>query len=290
MREEGYHLAALYGIAAFYPRFGFASALIHAETRIATRDAEAAAVRYAVREFVPSDAREVAAIYGAMHSNRTASIVRDPLTWKGFTKGTRWQDRVSAFVVLDRGRIVGYAAYDLDLTRCALAEVGYLEPAVFSTLLGEAARRAVEMRTERILIHLPPDDPFATYCRRYGSESEIHYPRWANGMARVVCQAELLGLVYPLFQRRLEAAGMGGWSSVLALETDLGEDCLSFGAGGETYRVRLPQWMLAQLLLGYRSVDDALFETEAHADPAAIPVLRALLPPGYPYIWASDRF
>jgi len=290
MREQGYHLSALFGITDFYHKFGFASALVQAESSVATRDAEAAVARYELREFSREDARPVAEMYEAMHGQRTASIVRDPSTWKGFAKGTRWNDQVAGFVVVSQGRIIGYASYDLDPWRCALGEVGYRDPSVFSTLLAGAAKLALERRAERIYIYTPPDDPFLTYCRRYGCETKVSYARCSGGMARIINQGGLLGLLHPLFVRRLRAAGREDWSGVFVFRTDLGEDRLCFGTSGNELLVQMPQWMLAQLLLGYRSVSDALFETEAHVDEEAVPILEALFPQGYPYIWISDRF
>ena len=290
MREQGYHLAALFGITDFYSKFGFASALVQVEASVATRDAEAAVARYELREFHREDAQPVAEIYEAMHGQRTASIVRDPATWKGFSKGTRWSDQVAGFVAVSQGRVIGYASYDLDPWRCALGEIGYRDPSAFSTLLAGAAKLALERRAECISIHTPPDDPFLVYCRRYGCETKITYSRCARGMARIINQRKLLGSLQPLFTRRLRAAGREGWSGVLVFQTDLGEDRLCFGASDKELHVQMPQWMLGQLLLGYRSVADTLFETEARVDEEAVPILEVLFPQGYPYIWVSDRF
>ena len=290
MQEEGYHLSFLFGIPRFYDKFGYASGTVHSESWVATRDAEAAVPCYEVREFAPQDARAVAEIYEQMHAHRTASIVRDPATWTGFQRNSDWGDCVGAFVVADGPRIIGYASYDQSTERCALGEVGYAGPAVFSTLLAEAARRAVELRVERITIHMPPDDPFVRYCCRYGCETRMIYPRWSDGMGRIVNQHALFTLLQPLLERRLRASERGDWGGTVALETDLGQERLGFGVGGKELGAGMPQWILAQLLLGYRSVRDALLESEAHADEELVPILQALFPQGYPYIWVSDRF
>ena len=49
MRQEGYHLSALFGIPNFYYRFGYAPGLVESEASVATRQAETAPRRYAVR-------------------------------------------------------------------------------------------------------------------------------------------------------------------------------------------------------------------------------------------------
>jgi len=290
MVQEGYHLSALFGIPDLYSKFGFAPALIESRCTVATRDAETAQSHYAVRAVQPQDMPAIAEMYERMRVARTASVVRKPATWAGFPVGSRWSDRVSTIAVVDKDKLIGYAAYESDPRHCTVTEIGYLDGSVFSTLLAAVARIAVERRVERIVFGGPPDDPFLQYCHRYGCEIEIVYPRNRNGMARIIDQPALLEAIYPLFLRRLQRAGLADWSGVIALSTDLGTDHLRFGSSGEELAVEMPQWMLAQLLLGYRSVEDALLDSRAHIDEEAIPALRAIFPQGYPYIWRADRF
>jgi len=289
MHAEGYLISALFGIPNFYQKFGFASALMDCETTIATRDAETATARYPVRPFQPEDARALVTLYERRNGQRSGSVLRNPETWREFRRGSQWTDRVGAFVVLDGQEIIGYASYNLDPWRYAIGEVGYADGRAFSTLLAHMAQQAIERRVEHIIVHAPPDDPFLQYCRRYGCEIKLIYRRQAGGMARIIRQTELLEAVQPLLAARLRAAGQEGALGTLVCKTDLGEDALVFG-GGPSYTLALPQWMLLQLLLGYRPVEDALFETEARADEALQPLLPVLFPQGYPYIAMSDRF
>jgi len=290
MQQEGYHLSALFGIPDFYSKFGFAPVLIESQCTVATRDAEAAQSHYAVRAVQPQDVPAIAEMYERMRVVQTASVVRKPTKWAGFQRGSHWSDQVGTFAVADNDKLIGYAAYDSDPRRCTVTEIGYLNESVFSTLLAAVARIAVERRVEKIVFAGPPDDPFLQYCHRYGCEMEIIYPRNRNGMARIIDQPALLEAAYPLFLRRLQKVGLADWSGVIALCTDLGTDYLRFGAGGKELTVEMPQWMLAQLLLGYRSLDSALLDSRAHADEEAIPSLRAVFPQGYPYVWWADRF
>ena len=290
MGEHGYHLSALFGIPNYYDKYGYAPALVESQVSLQTRDAELAEARYQTEVFSPEVAQQVAEIYERMHAQRTGCIVRDTATWQGFQRGIGWTDRVGAFVVTDGGEVVGYASHNLDPWRYAVNEVGYTDASVFSTLLAEIAARAIALRVERVSLHMPPDDPFVVYCRRYGAEVTLEYRRCAGGMARVIDQAALLGMLQPLVRRRLQEAGMSGWSGEIVIQTDLGIDRLIVGQPGGSYRITMPQWMLAQLLLGYRGVDDALSEADTYADSDLLPVLRVLFPEGYPYIWPADRF
>jgi predicted acetyltransferase len=290
MREEGYHLSALFGIPNFYTKFGFAPALTDSECRMATRDAEAASPRFAVREALAEDLPHIAQMHATRHAQRSGSIVRHPQKWGGFRLGAGWTDRVSAFVALDGERVIGYASYNLDPWRFGLGEIGYADATVFSTLLAEAARRAVALRVEQIPFHLPADDSFALYCRRFGCEIKITYPRWGGGMLRIIDQAGLLHLLQPLVLRRLQAGGAPDWRGALTVATELGANTLPLGGGDTQLRIETSQDKLIQLLMGYRSIADLASNADVAFHPQDAAVLETLFPPGYPYMSISDRF
>jgi predicted acetyltransferase len=288
MREEGYHLSALLGIPNFYHKLGYAAAFVDAKSVVATINAEAALPRYSWREHTPADLPAIASLYTAMTAQRTGALVRDPATWPGFRWGANWADRVGGLVLVDGEQVVGYLSYNLSAADCSFGEVGYRDETVFSTLLAAATQLGLARRKESLTFYAPPDDRFLAYCRRYGCETTILYRRHAGGMARIINQSALLDVVQQLLAQRLRDAALP-WAGTLLLRTDLGEEALRFGPGA-TLRAAMPQELLAQLLLGYRSVADALFESEAQVEEAALPVLEALFPQGYPYLWSADMF
>lgn len=289
MRQEGYPLSALFGISDFYPKFGYAPALVECSTELATRYAERASARFDVREARPEDVPAIAAIYQQTRAYRTASISRDPASWRGFRRGTHWDDRVGCFLVVDGERLLGYAAHDLNPWRCALSEVGVIDPAAYSTIVAKAAQLAWEKRCETITVHAPADDPFVRHCRRYGARIEVTYPCCSGGMARVVDQSALFAQLEPLLGARLQSA-LPGWEGTLSVATELGSERLRFGHGARQVAVEMPQGALAQLALGFRSAAEAATEGDTHIGEGALPVLGALFPAGYPYIDWSDRF
>jgi len=289
MKEEGYHLSALFGIPDFYHKFGYAPGILECEAQLTTRHAERAEQRYTTRDYMPGDAGAIACIFEAEFGEHTGCVARDPESWRGFRRGTRWSDRCGAFVVLDGDSVIGYACYDLDSRRCSLAEVACREAAAYATIVSKAAELAWERRLGHITVHTAPDDPFLAYCRRYGLEMKTTYTCCGAGMVRVINQDALLNALHSLFSRRVGEA-MGGWDGSLTFTTDLGATTITFGSGGSDVGIALPQWMLAQLVLGYRSVDDALLGDETRADREALPLLRVLFPVGHPYIHWSDRF
>ena len=289
MQEEGYHISALYGIPNYYTRWGFAPAMPDCRVAMATRDAETAESRYAIRRMEPEDVPAVLEIYTAMTAERTGSVARMPGKWTEFQLGPTWTSRFDSVVVEDGDQILGYFTYNLEPWDYAISEVGYRSRDVWQTLIAEAAKMALERRVEKLTWHLPADDPFVAYGQRYGMVVSSEYARNAHCMARVIDQTALLGLIEPLLVRRVQEAGVP-FDGTLLLETDLGSDQLSFGDGATCYAAHMPQSVLAQLVLGYRSVADALFETGAACDPEAIPVLDAAFPQGFPYTYCSDRY
>ncbi len=290
MHEKGFHLSALFGIADFYHRFGYSSGLVECESTVLARDAQDAEAQLEVRAFRPEDASAVAEMSEARQAWRTGSIVRDPAVWKGFRWSPHWSEHVEAFIVIDGRQIVGYAAYDPKAEQLVVGEVGYAGPAVFGTLLSHLAQAALDRRAEQIHLFLPPDDLFLEYCHRFGCKTELTYSRDAEGLVRVVNQEGLLRALHPHFAERLHAGGLGGWQGTLVVRTDLGESQIQFGSGGPSFTLAVPQWMLAQLLLGYRSVTDVLLESAAQLSTEVLLVLNLLFPAGYPYVWAADRF
>lgn len=291
MGMNGYVLSVLFGIPDFYSKFGFAPALVECESTIATRDAEKALARYPVRPVQPEDAPAVATMYNTRHANRSGSIVRDPAHWQGPRFGAGWSKDVGSFVVLDKeqGQVIGYATHNTRGWHFTLSEVGYRDSSVLSTILAEAARQAIALRVEKIAIHSPPDDPFVHYCRRYGCETTISYERDSGGMVRVIDLKGLLSAIRPVLAERLRAAERVNWAGALEFQADLCHYSLSLGDSGEPLLVNIPQWMLAQWVLGFRDVETSLRDTEVHVDDRAVPILQALFPPAHPYTWAADR-
>ncbi|MHB9032073.1 MAG: GNAT family N-acetyltransferase [Anaerolineae bacterium] len=288
MKEAGYHFSALFGIPNFYPKFGFTPGLPGVDSSLWTRDAECIKGCYPIRPMQPEDRPRVAEIYEHMNATRTFSCVRNPATWQGFRIGAGWNDRIGAFVVLRGDEIIGYASYDLDPWRCAFGEVGYSTPDAWSTILAEAGRQALEKRVEKLAIHAPADDPIIQYARRYGCTTTLSYARNAHGMVRLIDQADALRQVQPLLKQRLEASQVA-WRGSLLFATQLSADIVALGAG-PVVTINLPETLLAQWLVGYREVSESLYESNVQVPDGILPVLQAIFPMGYPYIFASDRF
>jgi hypothetical protein len=204
---------------------------------------------------------------------------------------------VDAVVVEDAGRaMVGYLVHDRELREVNVTEVGG-RPRVFGTLLHFCARLAVRNRCEHIRVFCPPDHPFAVFCRRFGAEVSISYPRSAGGMGRVIDQQSALTRLAPEFTARLQSTPFAARRVGLAIDTELGRTVVTTGdpvsvaaEGHADLAVRMPQAVLGQLIVGYRPTADALADECVVAPPEVTELLAALFPPRFPYVWRADRF
>ncbi|MGC9346570.1 MAG: GNAT family N-acetyltransferase [Anaerolineae bacterium] len=303
MRDEGYDLSLLFGIPNFYNKFGYATCLAKHEVRVATRDAEDVndqAGDYASRPIEISDMPDVVALYNTKNATRSGTLVRDPEEFTEFPKGSDWGTGTESCLWEDAsGQFIGYAVWDRNPERVRVVEVGAEDAALFPVMLSAFAQQAVEKRCESIELYLPPNFAFAEYLQRWGAVWQIEYPRYGDGMMRILNLDELFDKLAPELTRRLSGARLAQDSGSVALETDLGAVTL-YASEGKVHVERgtsteadltLPQSVLMQLIVGYRSVRDVLNTPDVGlADRDALPLLTALFPKDIPYVWHPDHF
>jgi len=286
IRESGMLLSVLFGIPNFYPRWGFAPALVEGILEVDTAVGLLAPAKATVRDMQPGDSAAVAEIYARENAQRTGTVARDVATWQGFRQGVNWNDRVSALVVEDAGRVVGYAAYNSEPWENQVAEVGGSRMAL-AALVRCFAERTAKMHREKLVFRVPPDHELVSFCAGLGCKLTLEYPHASTGMARIIDQRGLLDTLAPLLTERLAASGEA-WRGTLEFVTQLGEDAVDLG-GGDRQTVRLTQERLTQLVLGYRSARDLALDGQMECAPELLPVLTAIFPQGNPYMWHPDR-
>ena len=303
MTDEGYDVSMLFGIANFYNKFGYATCVAQHRFTIKTRDAEAAdagararAQSLAARPIESKDMPAIVELYNANNAVRTCTVVRSAEGFTKFEMGSHWGAPVeTALWEDDGGELLGYVVWDRDRTSVRVAEVGGREDAVFPAILTALAQQAVEKRCEKITIFAPPDDPFAEYAQRFGTEWTIRNPRYSDGMLRIMNQRPFFDTLAPELARRL--AGFKG-ASPLALQTDLGAITLAPESGHITLQdgiaaeaqLTLSQDKLMQLILGYRSVRDMLNTPDVAVTGDTVPMLQALFPRDTAFMWKPDHF
>ena len=306
MDKQGYDVTALFGIPDYYTKWGYASVMPEPRLRIGLESVKEAGEGDGGR-IAPFDkrqhGREVLAIYAANNRLRDTSLLRPPLKrWRAFRLGSNWGIRATAFVVRGKGgKLSGYAAHDLQgkEEEFKVTEVGYRDASAFAPLCAELARRAKREGRETLVFHLPLDHPFAAYLHRWSGNHQLVYFRAAEGMARIIHLDKTLRKCRGELARRLAASPLRAASFKLALDTDIGSAAiiskrgkLSIGSGPVKGgpRVTMTQDVLTQLLLGYRDAEEAACRCGVNIPRRAMPMVKALFPRGWAYIWQADRF
>jgi predicted acetyltransferase len=283
----------LYGIPAFYPKFGFAPAFPHVTYTMAVRDAQRVPHgRLRFVKFTDGHLRAVLRMYERNNSGRTGPTRREAKVWAPFRRGRNWGPRIAVRVGLDgRGRAVAYLAHDVQLD-ATIVEVGYARPQAFGDLVRLAAGVAWASRAEKITFLLPEDEPLMRFCAPYGLNKELRYRPDGGCMVRMINIPAAMRKIAPLLATR------AGGSGRLTIRTNLDDVGLSWSPGrlevGRPRRqgptVRLPQWALAQLLYGYRDTDSLVQHGNLAGTKEGISALSMLFPPGPHYHYLVDHF
>ena len=152
---------------------------------------------------------------------------------------------------------------------------------------------AVERRCGHLVVHAPPDHPFAALLKRCGCETRTVWPRNSEAMIRILHQDTFLRALAGSFEGGLGLSALAGTRVSLRIETELGVERLALGpAGGRAVAagVTLPSSSLAQLVMGYRTAADVFEDPGVRVEGEAAAVLAAMCGGETPYLWATDYF
>ncbi len=306
MQDQGYDMTALFGIPDYYPKWGYASVMPEPRLRMgleSVREAGKDGGGVVAAFDRGRHGRHVLVLYAANNRYRDTSLVRPPLKrWRGLRMGSNWGIRAKAFVVIGKaGRVIGYASHDQKGKEAEfkVTEVGYRDVTAFPAICAELARRAAKEKKDTLVFHLPLDHPFAAYLQRWTVVHQLVYFKAAEGMARIIYLEKTFRKCRAEVARRLADSGMHGKSFSLSLSTDIGAITLlvrggkvsvARGVRNGSLNVTIVQDVLTQLLLGYRSVEDAASRCGVSIPARAKPVMKALFPKGWAYLWQADRF
>jgi predicted acetyltransferase len=309
MTDQGYDVSMLFGIANFYTKFGYASSVPTVQFEIETRDAEAAETTESLtsRPIESRDMNAIIDLYNRKNAARSGSLVRDPVHFTAFRKGTHWDTQAETALWEDEaGTLLGYAVWDKHSTEVKIGEVEAESPDLYPTLLATFARQAVEKRCEKITVFLPPDHPLAEYAQRFGVVWKIEYPRHEDCMMRIMNQQPLMEKLLPVLALRQAVLPPLDIPETLSIETELG--ITTFSLTGESMQLQegedtskgarlvLPQDRLIQLMMGYRSIQDVLTEPNVSLDAGTtvaqdvVSLLQGLFPRHSAFVWRPDYF
>jgi predicted acetyltransferase len=302
MADDGYHCSMLFGIPGYYPKWGYATSIplyrILVNTQALRRGPEPYPLE--ARPLEETDLPTVLRWNGRASAGRSGTLVRDAMGWTGFVHGSKWSSEPRCIALTDPAagdRMAAYFVVDDD-EPAIVSEVGLASSAdarTMSALSKALADQATDSEAEEVTLLIPPDHPYAVHLRGVGASATIECPFEAEIMMRICNLHPLMSALEPELSRRCQE--IGEQQAALTLITDLGATTIDLRkaeaktyAGESPCRLRLPQWALIQLLMGWRDLDDVLRSPEAQLEGSVPPALRRLFPGGTPFIWQTDAF
>ena len=294
MRESGALVSVLHGIPDFYYRFGYASIGCDYTLTIQARVLTSLRKSLRIRKARENDLPDIRRLYDETNTRRTCTIVRDDRVW------SRLRPELARVRVIVDGtnKVRGYfwLANRKDIFKVTEVCAENEEP-VLQTLLAECGRLCRLGVFAEAQFHVPPDDPLAVYCRRYDAAIETRYKRNSGWMMRIINLDRLFSALEAELSRRVKMSHLAGWCGSFCIETDIGSVCLTVSedsvrcapkeSGRTSETISLPQSLLSQLLVGYRSGE----ELREEIGPLTLrDIVRVLFSPGHPFICPEDMF
>jgi predicted acetyltransferase len=223
MKDNGYDVAMLFGIANFYHRFGFITTLIESKITIPTRLAENAGkastddsdrTLRAPRRIRPYDqARDLQAvlsIYSAKSGGQRGCLARQAEGWWGFRLGSVFGRGVDVKVLVegepDAEHVVGYFALDQTDEDVIVPEVEAVDGDGLKLILAHLAELAIERRLGQVTFFIHPESDMARLLRFFGADVSITYNFDRGSMARVINLESTLQKLSPVLGLRLASA------------------------------------------------------------------------------------
>jgi predicted acetyltransferase len=298
MIEHDYDISMLYGIPDYYSKWGYASTLSDYKITVPLRNAKRAREGLHARPMTKEDAGQVLDLYELTNEQRTGPVKRDRKTWFKFKRGSDWRILADGTVFEDESsKIVAYYAADRWPRVMRITEVGAREPLFCENILKHASEVAEQKQAPEIEVFAPLDHPFANLCKRMGCTATLDYYYNQMGMGRIMDIVSTFERLRPELSRRLGSAELSDYPSRLSIRTGIGSITLELSDSGMSFSekasadwMELPQWTLMQLILGYRSVSDAMADPTVKTEGNIREILETLFPTGYPYIWLADWF
>ena len=293
LRDHRFHVAMLFGIPDFYHRWGFATALAEYSTVVSLRDAPPAeaAPHCRVRRMKPGDIPAVQRMHAANDEETACSLVRSAAHI-----GNKWARWENARVLIDeKGKVTAYLRGRPDGLDYVVDEAGVAGYSACPALIQSAARLARAECAGRVKFLAPPSHPVVRHLMAFRADHTMRTDRNANGMLAVVDTGEALESLVPEWERLL--AGGSGRDAEVTLVVDRApwrvrarRGVVDVAAASGRNKVSLAARELAQLIAGYRHLEEILQGRIRPAGGDGPPFLSTLFPKRVPFVWAADRF
>jgi hypothetical protein len=312
-------LTMLYGIADFYPQFGYATAgpdyfivlqPLHEEL--------SAPAGWLIRPAQATDLPALQRLYERTTAHATGPAIRalGNYPWTHLVAPAETEEAVDCLLALrPGGEPAAYIWRGANFWPVTHFEADHPEALMIAEVMADGpqaadlalllcrswADREARQRgrpVERVVLSLPPEGPLAAAAMHQATLFQQSYSPCGGSMVRVLHVGRLLAALQPELERRWLAAGHS-FVGTLRILTDLGAATLALSPQGVTATdtrsgpqlvVRLPQTALGRLALGAFAPDDLLDRLAEPPDDPARELLQALFPQRLPFMYAPDRY
>lgn len=307
--SQGCVAATVLGDPRTYAKLGFVPVRPSYATGVPVPNVPESGSAVVARPFQESDIERVAEFQERQTRQRPWSLVRDNVwwdwqrqLWKGDEELCAWRFFASSadFVIAELGgAISGYARLqtpkDEKFVLCTEVEVERNAPDVAVALLKRMRDRAVAAERTLLRFPAPRTIPFMAQIFDVASHHTVR-PAAASMMRIIDLRAALVGLRDEL-TTRVQASRFLTHSGRLVAGVGQNEVALHFEAGrlaevadaaSEDEGVEIAEKAAAQMLAGYRSVDELRAAGQIEGPEEDIELLAALFPVGEPFTWGAD--
>lgn len=291
MGRRRYSMAFLFGIPAFYERFGFRYGLRtfmsgqNTTIRVSNLLATEPPCGHSVRAIEDEDLPNLSLTYRRDTEEATGAAARDISNWRWLISHAAETGLVTPenrVVVESNGRMVGYA---LIADRPLNPMIGQLVPR-FSiadgvasnresadALLRAAAERAGSAGESEMSVHLRPDSLLGTRVAELGAN--VHRPSKCD-YVRVIDSERLLYQLRKVLETRLMRSRFGDEMVSLRIETEEQQAMVTVGQGRpRIVNLTIPQADLGPLVTGFKPVVE---QGSLLCSGDSRPVIEALFP------------
>lgn len=294
MKEEGYDVSVLFGIADFYHRWGYTFVFPEHSIQIEVEEALACSQEAGrERQMKPGDLNSIQQIHLHNDATTAASIIRFAPHYN-----TRWDQWKNARVLLDdHGKVVAYHLGKFQGAEYQVTEAGVIDGSWTGPLLHACAAYAQDSFVPALQFYLPPLHPLSKSFLLLQSDHKTHISRNCHGMMTVINVDNTLKAMKKEWERALQHKTPQELSGEVTLLIDkeawrirCAEGTIDIARQTGKNKLSLNMQELTQLLVGYRHLDELLASGRPPLPLSSRTLLDLLFPKRFPYIWTLDRF
>jgi len=300
MQESGILVAYLQGIPNFYHRFGYYPYMAPGKLAFKREDARKEARPGKLRAMTRRDLPAVRAVYEQATAGRLCAAARDDKVWEWLMGCGRrtWLFRKPHVILDGRGRVCGHVTIPWQQELTAAEIVVRPDEAACRSALGALVAYARKKERQEIALPLPWDDPLAVLVRHYvPADYKVSSGSTGGALLKVVDLPALMKRLEPLLTRRWREARCALAPVEFTIQGEVGQvglkvsrDGVRVGPPVPRRRVRIPERWLPGLLTGYHPPEQIAPRKGAHVPAGLMPVMKALFPPCWPFVYQGDNF